>query len=338
MATLRPITGGFVLDYRIRDPGQKGPGRRERRHLLGISKREAEAIRDEIRARLTYHRMDIRPFTVQGLIDDEIKSILLSKAADTYLSERRPQIAAATYQEYRYALMDLLDCFGDIPAAQINSDGYTSLVAHLQKRFNPTSVNMRLRSIRAFFNWLVRAKILAEIPFTITQVKTEQPLPKFITPAEMELITAGIDNPGLLATYRVYLATGIRLRGLHRSRLEGGHLHLLQKGGHEWIHPAPLDPSTTDNYHAAMTANAGKAYSPSFITHKWTRYRNQAGVTDKGKTVHALRHTFALNLLVRTGDIYLVKEALGHSSITVTEVYLKFPRDYLQEIFGQITH
>ena len=35
------------------------------------------------------------------------------------------------------------------------------------------------------------------------------------------------------------------------------------------------------------------------------------------------------------GDIYFVKQALGHSHVTITERYLKFPLEYLQQVFGE---
>jgi integrase/recombinase XerD len=36
---------------------------------------------------------------------------------------------------------------------------------------------------------------------------------------------------------------------------------------------------------------------------------------------HALRHTFASNLRMKGGDLLLIKEALGHSSVQTTEIY-----------------
>jgi len=40
-----------------------------------------------------------------------------------------------------------------------------------------------------------------------------------------------------------------------------------------------------------------------------------------------------LRMLVELGDIYLVKKLLGHSSVTVTEIYTKFPMDFLKQVF-----
>jgi integrase/recombinase XerD len=36
---------------------------------------------------------------------------------------------------------------------------------------------------------------------------------------------------------------------------------------------------------------------------------------------HLLRHTFATNLRRRGGDLLLIKEALGHASVSTTEIY-----------------
>ena len=46
---------------------------------------------------------------------------------------------------------------------------------------------------------------------------------------------------------------------------------------------------------------------------------------------HGLRHTFAVDLLQRTKNIYLVQQALGHSSISTTQVYLSLVPGELSE-------
>ncbi len=45
--------------------------------------------------------------------------------------------------------------------------------------------------------------------------------------------------------------------------------------------------------------------------------------------------TFVHQVYFRTGDIYFVKQVLGHSHVTITERYLKFPLDYLQQGFAE---
>lgn len=50
----------------------------------------------------------------------------------------------------------------------------------------------------------------------------------------------------------------------------------------------------------------------------WTRYK------PCNKKFHSLRHTFALELYRRHRDVYLVKTALGHKSITNTQIYVDY--------------
>ena len=57
----------------------------------------------------------------------------------------------------------------------------------------------------------------------------------------------------------------------------------------------------------------------------WCRVEDVAGV--RHRKAHMTRHTFATDVLDATeGDLYAVKELLGHSSTKVTEVYLHSSR------------
>lgn len=68
------------------------------------------------------------------------------------------------------------------------------------------------------------------------------------------------------------------------------------------------------------------------ITTAFTKAFKLAGITGK-RSLHSLRHTYALRMLVELGEIHLVQKLLGHSTVTVTEIYTKFPMNYLKQIF-----
>jgi len=65
----------------------------------------------------------------------------------------------------------------------------------------------------------------------------------------------------------------------------------------------------------------GKQLQPRYIQDMVTRYAKRAGIK-KNISPHTLRHTFASDLYRRTKDIVTVKNALGHSSITTTMIYV----------------
>lgn len=66
----------------------------------------------------------------------------------------------------------------------------------------------------------------------------------------------------------------------------------------------------------------GTSVSPRYLRDMLKRHAERAGVRELEKvSPHTLRHTFATNLLRRTNNLRVVQEALGHESITTTQVY-----------------
>ena len=77
----------------------------------------------------------------------------------------------------------------------------------------------------------------------------------------------------------------------------------------------------------------------SNITQKYGK-----GVKDIRLTPHKLRATFGTQVQAMTGDIYLTKEAMGHSNIHTTELYIRGQgkaskqkaSDAMQMLFGEV--
>jgi len=260
---------------------------------------------------------------------DAIKNRLTIKAGVDYFLKNvgaERNITESTVKTYRLAANDFVNSLGRfIYFNSIQRSNYSELLAYLQSRYNPTTVNIRLRGIRAMLNYLTD-KGLIQLPFHVKQIKTDRQLPKFITPEEMDRIYSVVDDPKLAATFRVYETTGMRLSELFHSKLDGDFIKVEQsKGRKERIIPIPVDRIA--DYQLAVS----DPYSVFHISRKFSEYSKQAGLS--GKTIHALRHTFALRKLIETNNISLVKELLGHSSVTVTEIYTAFPKDFLAQVF-----
>ena len=104
-----------------------------------------------------------------------------------------------------------------------------------------------------------------------------------------------------------------------------------------------------NRYRTFILQNASEDTDALFISRKKTRlsqgavnklikkYTQNSG---KNMTAHKFRRSYATNLYHATGDIYLVKECMGHSSINTTQIYVQSDnksRDKALQIMERIT-
>jgi site-specific recombinase XerD len=71
--------------------------------------------------------------------------------------------------------------------------------------------------------------------------------------------------------------------------------------------------------------------TPRAVERLVDRYARKVGIPDK-VTPHALRHSFATDLLINGADLRSVQELLGHSHISTTQVYTHLTNKELKEI------
>lgn len=63
--------------------------------------------------------------------------------------------------------------------------------------------------------------------------------------------------------------------------------------------------------------------TPNGVEQLLVDIKNRAGITGVRVSAHTFRHTFARMYLEQGGGIYKLSRLMGHSSVEVTEEYLK---------------
>lgn len=273
----------------------------------------------------------IKAGLLESLEMDKMPTV--SEAIYAFLKESNNNgLTQNTVKHYDYALRHLSNNVNNSSVNNITESDCDKLKTFLLNTYTRPTVNSYLKSINVFFNWAER-KYKINLPPRIQLVKSEKILPEFLTPDELDRIYKLCDDKKMLSTFKIYEHTGIRLRELHSCDLDitnnGTYIKLQRtKGQRERIIPIP--PGIVEDFKIAVR---GGIYKPNRISKTFSKLRNKAKVSTN-KSLHSLRHTFALRKLLELGNIYLVKEMLGHSSVNTTQIYLQFPDGYIKEVLA----
>lgn len=225
------------------------------------------------------------------------------------------------------------------------------------------------RSARAFFHWLVRRGILERNPFDqVVFPKVGRPLIKTIEPEEFERLLQACTPPHESGAFVerasarnrailwVFYDTGIRVSELCNLRLKNldrkrGVLTVMGKGSKErrialgqnclryLLHY--LDRHRPDEKELATWRQSGEDHlflsetrqplTKNGIEMLFKRLRERAGITGKRISPHILRHTFAMNYLLKSNDPFSLQELLGHEDLATVLNYIHMNDAVLQE-------
>ena len=233
--------------------------------------------------------------------------------------------------------------------------------------YAPRTVSAHLSALRTFARWLKLEGISdPQAVFSLVTPKIPKSLPKTITSAQMEALLAAPDTTtpeGVrdAAILELFYATGARISELARLDLEDVHagnktVRLFGKGSKERIVPVyrrALDKLVryVETGRPELLAGAGRTETPGtrhplFISARGNRmdanairYRFKAMARKAGIphdiSPHAMRHTFATDLLAGGADLRSVQELLGHASLSTTQIYTHLTPERLKSAVAQ---
>ena len=271
-----------------------------------------------------------------------------------------------TVQSYCRDLHEFAEFTDTDDPALIDTPLVRSFVYSLNRKNKSASVARKLSSLRAFFRFLLREKIVVNNPVTpISMPKRDRYMPMFLTVDEVFSL---LDEPGGedrfayrdRAILELLYSSGIRVAELVSMNINNldfanESVKVLGKGNKERIVPVGMPALETFNIYlpqrekliedrinrghepemAALFLNVrGSRLTVRSVERIVSGYAVRAGIVAK-VTPHALRHSFATHMLEMGADLRAVQELLGHASLSTTQKYTHVNMDYLSSIYDK---
>lgn len=229
----------------------------------------------------------------------------------------------------------------------------------MQQEISPRTVSRKITALKSFYKFLLRSGEIYKNPALKVQApKITGRLPVFVEEKGMEKL---LDKEGFGHSFGVlrdkmvlnmFYCTGMRLSELINIKL--GDLDLkscvvkvLGKRNKERIIPFSLSlkkeieeylierskivAKAADSFF--ILDNGGEVY-PKFI-YRLVKKALSEVTTHNKKSPHVLRHTFATHMLNNGADLNAIKEILGHSNLSATQIYTHNTIEKLKNIYKQ---
>ena len=222
-----------------------------------------------------------------------------------------------------------------------------------------TSVNRKLSSLRSFYRFLLKKKVVLVDPMLkVVGPKKKKPLLSFVREKDMDrlldelLYDESFEGCRDRIILEMFYATGMRrseLIGLNDADVDLSAKLIKVTGKRNKQRLIPFGDELAEDLlkyikvrnetlsqgaEAFFVLKNGARMYPEAIYRLVRRYLSGV-VTLKKRSPHVLRHTFATAMLNGKAELRAVKELLGHESLATTEVYTHTTFEELKKVYEQ---
>jgi integrase/recombinase XerC len=221
--------------------------------------------------------------------------------------------------------------------------------------YNTASISRKISSIKSFFKYCLKKKYINNNPASLLiYPKTKKSVPYFLTETEMKNILEPLKSSEISITNKaiieLFYSTGIRLSELINLKLsdvnfQKGIIKVTGKGNKSRLVPfGKITESAMKDYLEIRKISDINKSGYFFIDTKGKQFYKmkiqrliaahlKKETELRKKSPHIIRHTFATHLLDRGADIRALKELLGHSSLSTTQVYTHITHEKLKNVY-----
>ncbi len=248
---------------------------------------------------------------------------------------------------------------------EVKEDVINNFIIYLRKLknkkevyYSDKSINRYISSIKGFFSFLESEELIPYNPSeNLITPKSKRQLPEVLSVQEIDLIFSKIDIKTIAgmrdrALLETLYSSGLRVSesiNLDASNLylKEGYLRILGKGSKERIVPIGSSASKyLQLYITGARERIANVISGNIIFLNlrggklsrmgvWDILKKYCSAANIKKSIHphSLRHSFATHLLEGGANILMVKEMLGHSDISTTQIYTHIDKEFLIEVY-----
>ena len=285
---------------------------------------------------------------------------------DTFLKYLRFErnYSEKTIVSYRIDLEEFEDYLKKVDAEKnlvtADADLVRSWMVYLmEKGRSVATVNRKLSSLRSFYRFLLRRRVVDLDPMLkVVGPKKQKTLPSFLRVQEMDRlldecsVNEGFEGGRDRLILEMFYATGIRLSeliGLSDADVnlsakllkvtgKRNKQRLIPFGEELWMdllgYIKLRNETLPDRDDALFVRKDGKRMYPELV-YKIVKRNLSKVVSLKKRSPHVLRHTFATAMLNDNAELQSVKELLGHESLVTTEVYTHTTFEELKKVYEQ---
>ncbi len=251
----------------------------------------------------------------------------------------------ATISTYKRHNLDFLR-FVNKPPLQVMIDDVKSYQANLSdKGIKPSSVILKLSSIKFLFNKVLKHKIITE---DIEYPKAQRKIPDALTKEEISKLFSVVSNKKHLLLLKFMYGSGLRVSECVNFKIRDMNFDnatakvMSGKGNKQRMIILSKDfmnevrfyiekRKIKSEYLFTSKNNPNKPITARMAQKVIEKAAEKAGF-EKRVYCHILRSSFATHLLESNVDIRYIQELLGHSDLSTTQRYTKVNMEQLRKI------